>query len=311
MDTIETIDTLIIQEEDLSVRLDKLLKIKYPEYSRTYFQSLVEKGHVLINGQSTKKRTMLSLGDEIEVCFSFPPELSLTPENIPLDILFEDEDIIIVNKPAGMVVHPGAGHKHHTFVHALLYHCLTLPVDPKEPWRPGIVHRLDKDTSGILMAAKTSLAHRELVSLLSQRKVKKWYKAICLNTPSQLEISAPIKRHPTKRQEMAVSIDGKEALTKLTILAKHSKTSLLDVELITGRTHQIRVHLKHIGCPILGDPVYGSPGVNRELGITRQLLHAEQVIFTHPITGKTIHVKAPLPPDMQEWATKFFPDYTV
>ena len=307
MNTHETIDTISIQEEETHLRLDKLLALKYPKYSRTYFQSLVEKGHILVNGLPCKKREKLDEGDEVEICFELAPELSLEAENIPLEILFEDDELIIVNKPAGMVVHPAPGHPNHTFVNALLYHCQNLPIDPKAPLRPGIVHRLDKDTSGALMAAKNSNMHRALVTLLSERKVKKTYKALCYNVPVQIEINAPLKRHPVKRQEMAVCLEGgKEAITKLSVAKKSEQVSLLDVQLITGRTHQIRVHLKHIGCPILGDPVYGNPSTNLKWGMQRQMLHAEHLCFIHPTTGKEINIRAPLPADMQEWIDRFF-----
>ncbi len=307
MNTHETLDTLSILEEETHLRLDKLLALKYPKYSRTYFQSLVQQGHVLVNGLPCKKRAKLDAGDEVEICFELTPELSLEAENIPLEILFEDEEILIVNKPAGMVVHPAPGHYNHTFVNALLYHCQNLPIDPAAPLRPGIVHRLDKDTSGALIAAKTSHSHRALVSLFSERKIKKTYRALCLNVPTQLEIIAPIKRHPTKRQEMAVCLEGgKEAITRLSVAAKSEQAALLDVQLITGRTHQIRVHLKHIGCPILGDPVYGNPSTNLKWGVQRQMLHAEKLSFIHPTTQKEISICAPLPADMQDCIAKFF-----
>jgi 23S rRNA pseudouridine1911/1915/1917 synthase len=309
MNTQDTLDILSIKEEELHLRLDKLLALRYPTYSRTYFQGLVESGHILINGSPCKKREKLSLGDQVKVCFELTPEIALEPENIPLEILFEDDEIIIVNKPAGMVVHPAPGHPNKTFVNALLHHCKNLPIDPLAPLRPGIVHRLDKDTSGALMAAKTSFMHRDLVNLLSQRKVKKQYKALCLNVPNQLEIVTSMKRHHLRRQEMTVCFEGgKEAITKLQIAAKSEKASLLDVQLITGRTHQIRVHLKHIGCPILGDSVYGNETVNQKIGLNRQLLHAEHLSFIHPTTKKEIHVQAPLPSDMQKWINKIFPN---
>jgi 23S rRNA pseudouridine1911/1915/1917 synthase len=310
MNTIDPPDTLFVKEEEVSLRLDKLLAQRFPEHSRTYFQGLIEKGHVLINGKPCKKRERLLPQDEIEICFALTPELSLEAENIPLEILFEDDDLLVVNKPAGMVVHPAPGHYQHTFVNALLYHCQHLEAASCDPLRPGIVHRLDKDTSGALIAAKTTFAHKALVELLSQRKIEKHYKALCLNTPSQTEIIAPIKRHPIKRQEMAVAEEGgKEAITRLKVLTKSQEASFLDIHLITGRTHQIRVHLKHIGCPILGDPVYGNP---KSKGmIARQLLHAERLSFLHPRTQKLIRIVAPLPQDMQDWIQKLFPNYST
>lgn len=307
MDTIEHIDTLLVADEDTNLRLDKLLSIKFPKHSRTYFQNLIEQGQVLVNGQPCKKREKTSPGDEIDICFVLSPELSLEPENIPLDILYEDEDLIIINKPPAMVVHPAPGHPRHTFVNALLYHCQQLPIDPTAPLRPGIVHRLDKDTSGALIAAKTSFTHRALVSMFSARKVQKTYKTLCFNKPLMQEISAPLKRHPTKRQEMAVSPDGKEAITRLQVLAHDQNISLVQVQLITGRTHQIRAHFKHIGCPILGDPVYGTCTTNQKWGINRQMLHAETLEFIHPNSGKKIHVCAPVPEDMKKHIDLLFP----
>ncbi len=301
------LEVVIATEEDLGLRLDKLLSLKFPTCSRTYFQNLIEKGSVLINGTPTKKREKLKLGDEIEVCFELTPEINLTPENIPLDILFEDDDILIINKPAGMVVHPAPGHPQGTFVNALLFHCKSLQEQQKDPLRPGIVHRLDKDTSGVLIAAKTSFAHKALVEKFSQRQIQKFYKTICLGQPSVSEINAPIQRHPTKRQEMTAAFEGgKHAITKLTILEKTQDFSLLSVELITGRTHQIRVHLKHIGCPILGDSLYGKESTNQKWGITHQLLHSETIVFTHPRTETMIKITAPLPEDMQTFIQKQF-----
>jgi 23S rRNA pseudouridine1911/1915/1917 synthase len=294
-------EILVAEEEDLNVRLDKLLTARFPSCSRTYFQSLIEKGSVLINGTPSKKREKLKLGDEVEICFELTPEITLEAEDIPLDILFEDDDILVVNKPAGMVVHPAPGHPRGTFVNALLFHCKELEKQMEDPLRPGIVHRLDKDTSGALVAAKTSFAHRALVGLFSQRQVQKTYKAICIGTPKALKIEEPIKRHPTKRQEMAVCEGGKPATTLLKVLSTKDGLSLIDVELITGRTHQIRVHLKHIDCPILGDYTYGRPPTNVKWGVKRQLLHAETISFIHPRTGNEVSITAPIPPDMQNF----------
>lgn len=300
-------EILIAAEEDLNLRLDKLLTLRFPTCSRTYFQSLIEKGSVLINGIPSKKRQQLKLGDEIEVCFELTAEIALEAENIPLEILFEDSDLIIINKPAGMVVHPAPGHSKGTFVNALLFHCKNLQEEQKDPLRPGIVHRLDKDTSGVLIAAKTSYAHRSLVEKFSQRQMQKTYKAVCLGIPTVKEINTPIKRHPTKRQEMTTSTSlegGKNAITKLEVIAKTKDLSLLSIELITGRTHQIRVHLKHIGCPILGDSLYGKESANTKWGAKRQFLHAEHISFTHPRTSKILKITAPLPKDMQSFIEK-------
>ncbi len=293
-------ETLIITDSEQDIRLDKWLSLKFPECSRTYFQTLIEEGNVLINDKPCKKREKTRAGDEIEICFTLTPELALEPENIPLNILYEDDDLLVVNKPAGMVVHPAPGHYTGTFVHALLYHCKSLRSEIADPLRPGIVHRLDKDTSGALIAAKTSYAHRNLVTSFSERKIKKFYKAICIGHPSVSEINAAIQRHPKKRQEMAIALEGgRQATTLLETIEKGPHTSLLKIELITGRTHQIRVHLKHIGCPVLGDSLYGQADSNKKWKAQRQLLHAERLIFPHPRTGQLLDITAPIPTDMK------------
>jgi 23S rRNA pseudouridine1911/1915/1917 synthase len=291
-------ENLIVSDEMTQHRLDRLLCQQYPTYSRTYFQYLIEQGFVLVNGLPLKKKDKPKLGDEIEICFQLTPEISLEPENIPLEILYEDEHLLAVNKPAGMVTHPAPGHYTGTFVHALLYHCKTLPLG--DTLRPGIVHRLDKDTSGVLLAAKTSEAHQKLVEMFCERKLEKSYLAICVGTPGNGTIEAPIKRHPTKRKEMAVDPTGKPATSITNILAFDGKLSLVEVKLITGRTHQIRVHLKHKGAPILGDPVYGSPAWNKQYDAPRQMLHAYRLSFSHPITGVRIDLKAPLTEDFKK-----------
>ena len=275
------------------MRLDKFLTQKYPGYSRTYFQYLIENGFVLVNGKQLKKKDEAQTDDEIEVCFQLTPEISLEPENIPLDILFEDDHLLIINKPAGMVVHPAPGHPQHTFVHALLHHCKGLPF--ADTLRPGIVHRLDKDTSGVLLAAKTLEAHQKLVSLFCNRKIVKKYLAICVGNPGDGPIVAPIKRHKTRRQEMAVDPEGKEAISRCRVVKTKGDLSLVEIELVTGRTHQIRVHMKHRGTPVLGDAVYGSPLANQKYHTTRQLLHAHSLEFQHPTTGASLKLIAPLP----------------
>ena len=270
---------------EAATRLDKLLSQHFPEHSRTYFQYLIEQGGVFVNGHIIKKRETPKVGDEIEVCFLPTQEISLEPQNIPLDVLYEDEWIIAVNKPANMVVHPAPGHPKDTFVNALLFHCRHL--ESAGSLRPGIVHRLDKDTSGVLLAAKTSQSHAKLVELFSQRQIQKYYLAVCVGAAKEGLIDAAIKRHPIRRKEMAVNIaEGKEAKTICRLLSKNDSLSLIELQLLTGRTHQIRVHLKHVGTPLLGDPIYGSFSANKKFAPPRQLLHALRVEFTHPMTGK-------------------------
>lgn len=288
--------SLSITEEEAHLRLDKLLSLRFPHHSRTYFQYLIDKGCVLVNGSPVKKREKVDPSDEIDVCFELTLELSLTPEEIPLDILYEDDYLLAINKPAGMVVHPAPGHPTGTFVNALLHHCKSLKIDNL---RPGIVHRLDKETSGVLIAAKTSEAHAALVSLFSSRQIEKIYLAVTVGNPGDVRIDAPIKRHPVRRQEMIVMENGKEAISECRVLSTNGKLSLVEVRLITGRTHQIRVHLKSRGTPVLGDSVYGSPSSNTHYGTTRQLLHAYRVRFRHPFSETLLELEAPLPTEIE------------
>ncbi len=290
-------ESLLVTPDMLNTRLDRLLVQSFPNHSRTYFQYLIGSGLVLVNGSPVKKRETVDVGDEIEVCFELTPELSLEAENIPLDILYEDDYLIAINKPAGMVVHPAPGHPNGTFVNALLYHCKTLPATSN--LRPGIVHRLDKDTSGVLIAAKTTECHQKLVEIFSSRSAIKHYIAICLGNPGDRTISEPIRRHPTRRQEMHVDPAGKPATSICRTLKTEGDLSWVDIQLITGRTHQIRVHLKHVGTPVLGDSVYGRAPANERYGARRQLLHARSLSLTHPITGASLNLEAPIPDDFK------------
>src|SRR3569832_1746186 len=286
-------ETLLVNSDMIHTRLDRLLATAFPNHSRTYFQYIIRSGLVLVNGAPVKKREMAEIGDEIEVCFELTPELSLAAENIPLNIIYEDDHLIAINKPVGMVTHPAPGHPSGTFVNALLYHCKTLP--NTDTLRPGIVHRLDKDTSGVLIAAKTTESHQKLVELFASRQMEKHYLAICLCHPGDKTINEPIRRHPIKRQEMNNKPAGKIATSIVRMIKSEGDLSWVDVQLVTGRTHHIRVHLKHIGTPILGDPVYGRPAANEKYGIHHQLLHAKSLTLTHPITGASLYLEAPLP----------------
>jgi len=300
----DPVDVFISSPEEANLRLDKLLSLRFPAHSRTYFQYLIDRGCVLVNGHPLKKREKVLAGDEIEVCFLLTEEITLEPEAIALDILYEDEHLIAINKPVNMVVHPAPGHPRGTFVNALLHHCKTL--DSHDPLRPGIVHRLDKDTSGVLIAAKSARAHSQLVSLFSERKIKKNYIALCIGTPKEGLIDAPIARHPIHRQQMTICpTRGKEAKTLVRIVSKNDSLSYVELQLITGRTHQIRVHMKHIGTPILGDPVYGSTLMNKKFDTTRQLLHAASIRFPHPIRENVLEIQAPIPADMAHFIDKF------
>lgn len=294
-------DLFILGPEEEGIRIDKLLAERFPQYSRTYFQHLLETGCVLLNGEPIKKRTLPEEGDEIEICFQAIPQPSLEPENIPLEILYEDEHLLAINKPAGLVVHPAPGHWSGTFVNALIAHCQGA-IPGADPLRPGIVHRLDKDTTGVLIAAKTLSAQQKLIDLFATRKMEKMYLAICSGRPPNGLIQVPIGRHPVHRKEMAVLPDGREALTEVRVLAFNEKASLVLASPRTGRTHQIRVHLKHVGCPVLHDPIYSRK--KESFAQERLLLHAYRLSFEHPITKDTIRITAPLPDDMKQWIQK-------
>lgn len=291
----EPIHSFFVSKEEADLRLDKLLGLHYPGHSRTYFQFLIEQGSVLVNEKIIKKREKPKVGDEIAVCFLYTQELSLEPEDIPLEILYEDEHLIAINKPAQMVVHPAPGHPKGTFVNALLFHCKAIA--GMDPIRPGIVHRIDKETSGVLIAAKTIDAHRALVKMFSERTIEKTYLAICIGKPQEGLIDLPIGRHPLRRKEMSVRPDGKEAKTVLRLKSYKDPLSLIELDLLTGRTHQIRVHLKHLGTPLLGDTVYGSSSTNKKFDTKRQFLHAARIRFLHPFKNCQIDLTAPLPSD--------------
>jgi 23S rRNA pseudouridine1911/1915/1917 synthase len=298
MDHLLEHEFLLVAAEEEGVRIDKLLSSRFPNHSRTYFQNLIDTGCVLLNGEPVKKRIAPEEGDEIEVCFRATPEASLEAEKIPLDILYEDEHIIAVNKPAGMVVHPAPGHWSGTFVNALLGHCQEL-APGTDPLRPGIVHRLDKETSGVLVAAKTLIAQQKLIEMFASRRVEKLYLVICRGRPQNGIVNIPIGRHPVHRKEMAALPDGREAITEVQLAACNDKVSLVLAKPRTGRTHQIRVHLKHVGCPVLGDSLYG-----KKEDLERHLLHAYRLCFEHPITKAPMRLIAPIPQDMKNWMQK-------
>jgi 23S rRNA pseudouridine1911/1915/1917 synthase len=298
-----SIDLFTVSDELHNLRLDKLLVLQYPSLqSRTYFQNLIEKGFVSVNGKpQTKKRILIPSGSEIEVQFENTAPPDLIPENIPLEILFEDDHIVVINKPAGMVVHPAPGNWTGTFVNALLFHC---NVQQDDSLRPGIVHRLDKDTSGLLLAAKNLPAQRKLIEAFSSRQIYKEYLAICKGNPGKREINEPIGRHPVQRQRMTVRPEGKHALTLLNTLHSHQGISVVAATLHTGRTHQIRVHFQHIGCPLIGDPLYGA-----NTQAARQMLHAWKLRFNHPITGHPLSFETRPPIDMQNFLSRQLPQY--
>lgn len=290
--------SILVDESEQNIRIDKFLSIKLP-YSRTYIQFLMENQLVQLNGAIAKKRILVQAGDEIDIAFIATPEIELTAENIPLSILYEDEDIIAINKPPGMVVHPAIGNRQGTLVNALLYHCASL-ADQKETIRPGIVHRLDKDTSGIILAAKNIIAQQKLVEQFANRKVHKEYLAICLGNVREKIIEEPIGRDRIHRQRMTVTEQGKPASTRCEVVHLFGNYCIARLLPKTGRTHQIRVHMQFNGTPIIGDTVYGNKSINEKLHVGRQMLHAHKLQLHHPITGEPIKFIAPLPDDMLE-----------
>src|SRR6266567_3262267 len=286
----------IVSENDAKLRLDHFLAKRLPQYSRSRLQQLIRNGFVRLNGASTRPRQIVRAGDKIDVRESPVEQIDTRPQRIPLDILFEDDDLIVINKPAGLTVHPGAGQREHTLVNALLSHCTTLSgIGGKE--RPGIVHRLDKETSGCLVVAKNDMAHRELSKQFTARTVEKIYLALVAGKLRKETgiIENKIGRHPVHRQRMSVSsVRGRVAKTEYRVLRSSEQASLVECTLHSGRTHQIRVHLHHLGNPVLGDKIY-APRLAKDF--PRQMLHAWKLAFRHPRTGEWKNFEAPLPDD--------------
>ena len=276
-------------------RIDAFLSEKLEDTSRVAVQRLIEKGKVLVNGKTVKPSYKVQEGDHIQVEEEIPVEVSLKAQEIPLDIIYEDKDIIVVNKPKGMVVHPANGNPDGTLVNAIMAICKDSLSGIGGEIRPGIVHRLDKDTSGIIIIAKNDKAHINLSEQIKDHKVKKTYIALVRGIVKENEatINMPIGRSEKDRKKMAVTKNGKEAITHFKVLERYDKYTLLQVNIETGRTHQIRVHLSQIGYPIVGDEVY-SNGKN-EWNVKGQCLHAKSLEFTHPTTGEKMYLEAKLP----------------
>ena len=278
-----------------NVRLDAYIAKKCEELSRTMIQRLIENGNVLVDGKEKKISYKVQIGDVIQLNVPEAKEIGIKAQNIPLDVVYEDDDIIVVNKPKGMVVHPANGNPDSTLVNAIMAHCKGRLSGIGGEIRPGIVHRLDKDTSGLLIVAKNDKAHINLSEQIKNREVKKIYIAFVRGVVSENEatINMPIGRSSKDRKKMEVRKDGKEAITHFKVLKRYDKYTLLEVKIDTGRTHQIRVHMAQIGHSVVGDMVY-SNGKN-EFGIQGQMLHAKSLDFKHPITGKETHLEAELP----------------
>ncbi len=287
--------SFLIEEEHDGLRMDSVLAELIEEASRSYIQKLIEGGSVFLDGkQLLSKKEKLYAGQRLEIEFPLPTLLEILPSKMDLEIMFEDDDLIVVNKPRGLVVHPAAGNREGTLVNGLLYHCKNLS-SINGVARPGIVHRIDKDTSGLLVVAKSDLAHRELSRQLAAHTMKRIYTAIVWFGIKEEEgtINAPLGRDPGNRLRRAVVADGKQAVTHYKVIERLSTFTLIEARLETGRTHQIRVHMAHIKHPLLGDVLYGPK--KQPFGLSGQILHAGVLGFMHPVRGEYIEftVKPP------------------
>ncbi|HWB95241.1 MAG TPA: RluA family pseudouridine synthase [Bryobacteraceae bacterium] len=295
---------LSIDSSDAGKRLDHLLQQRLAEFSRSRIQEWIKQGRVLVNGSASRPSCLLRAGDQIQVEPASPPPLKAVPEEIPLRILYEDPDVIAVEKPAGMVVHAGAGIHAGTLVNALLHRFGTLSSAGGD-LRPGIVHRLDRFTSGVLLVAKHDAAHHRLAEQFARREIEKVYLALVQGNIAEEtgKIDKPITRDPQRRVRMTARLEtGRSARTSFRVLRRFPGFTFLEVRIGTGRTHQIRVHLSSIGHPVVGDRLYGAAAVipgHPPLG--RYFLHAHRIRFHQPSTGREIHIESPLPPDLEQW----------
>lgn len=285
---------LTIEAENL--RLDAALAAAVEGLSRSAAQKLCEAGLVTLQGKALTKKDKLPAGTEIDIDLPEPEPLEAQPEDIPLDVVYEDEEVIVLNKPVGMVVHPAPGHSSGTVVNALLHHCSGTLSGINGVVRPGIVHRIDKDTSGLLIAAKTDRAHLSLAAQLQDHSLYRLYHGVVVGGLKEDEgtVNAPLDRNPKDRKKMAVVAGGREAVTHYAVLERFAGYTYVSFRLETGRTHQIRVHMAHLGHPLLGDQVYGSP--KGYPGLEGQCLHAKELSFVHPATGERLTVRCDLPP---------------
>ncbi|MFC3551580.1 23S rRNA pseudouridine(1911/1915/1917) synthase RluD [Lysobacter cavernae] len=297
----------MVPDSSAGRRFDAVLAELFPDYSRSKLAAWIKSGDALLDGRQVRPRDPVRGGETVTLNAALEVQTHSEPEDIALDVLYEDEHVIVINKPAGLVVHPGAGNPAGTLVNALLHRDPSLSLLP----RAGIVHRLDKDTSGVMVVARTLPAHTALVTQLSSREVHRQYLAVVVGAlVSGGTANAPIDRHPRDRIRMAVREDGRDAVTHFRLRERFRAHTLLECRLETGRTHQIRVHMAHLKHPIIGDPLYGGPlklpkGATEELiaglrGFKRQALHAETLEFAHPVTGEPVRCSAPMPADMQQ-----------
>ena len=283
--------------DDAGKRLDRFVSDGCEELSRSYIKGLIADGNIYVNREAKKPSYLIEAGDEVVVNVPPPVDITPEPEDIPLDILYEDNDIIIVNKPKGMVVHPAAGHSHGTLVNALLYYCKDSLSGINGVIRPGIVHRIDADTTGSLVVCKNDSAHRDIAAQIAQHSINRIYEGFVYGNIKEDtgRIDEPIGRHPKDRKKMAVVRGGKEAITEYRVLERFpsGRATHMEFKLYTGRTHQIRVHMAHIGHPLLGDTVYGS--AKNPYHLQGQALHARLIGFVHPATGEYMEIEAQAP----------------
>ena len=289
-------ETKTLTADQAGERLDAFLARSLPDLTRSAAQRLLEEGAVTLGGKPAKKNTKTAPGDVVEVILPDPQPVEVVPQNIPLDIVYEDADVIVVNKPVGLVVHPAPGHPDGTLVNALLYHCGESLSGINGELRPGIVHRIDRDTSGLIIAAKNDRAHLALSAQLQDHTLARVYQAVVVGNLREDSgtVNAPIGRHPVDRKKMAIEPrNGRPAVTHWRVLARYPGYTHVECRLETGRTHQIRVHMASIGHPLLGDTVYGSK--KPWPGLAGQCLHARKLRFLHPATGEPVEVECPLP----------------
>ena len=297
-----------VEESQSGMRLDKFLTEIYPDQTRSFLQKLVKSGEIKVNGKPViKAGFVVEGGDQVSASIPTPQAVEIEAENIPLDILYEDADVLIVNKPKGMVVHPSAGHYSGTLVNAIMYHCADSLSGINGEIRPGIVHRIDMDTTGALIICKNDAAHVDIAEQIKEHTVTRRYRGIVCGVVKEDEgtIEGAIGRHPTQRKKMAINEkNGKPAITHYKVLQRFAKYTYMEFRLETGRTHQIRVHMASIGHPLLGDELYGSPEYLAMKGLQGQTLHAMVIGFVHPTTHEYMEFEAPLPEYFQNLLKK-------
>lgn len=299
--------TFTPDDEQKNVRIDKFLSEQLPDQSRSYLQKLLKEGNVTVNEKPVKANYKVQLSDTVRLELPEPENLDILPEDIPLDILYEDEDVLIINKPKGMVVHPSVGHYTHTVVNAVMFHCKDHLSGINGVMRPGIVHRIDMDTTGAIVICKNDMSHQSLADQLKEHSITRKYRALVHGNLKEDEgmVEGPIGRHPTDRKKMAINHkNGKPAVTHYKVLERFGSYTFIECQLETGRTHQIRVHMASIGHPLLGDELYGNPKNLAMKGLQGQTLHAMIIGFVHPSTHEYMEFEAPLPEYFQNLLLK-------